>query len=347
MLLASVLGEAAAWGADTGVVFPGKVWEMREAAQVALADSHLDAFINNVHGDGCIVKDGYLIRAWGNFTASGEWASASKPVLGTLLMMAVAEGRLPDVDAPVHHAGWDLRHEDRGMTFRHLANMVSGYARDEAPGAAWAYNDFAVNLYAQSLHRIFGSSLDQVFSTRLSTLQFEDGSFFGPKEGMAVDASPRDFARLGWFWLHRGVWQGKTVIPRKLFDRCVRAQVPSGTPLTSGSDEDYLSVGSYGADSHQVDKGPGLYGFSFWFNEQVPGTPHRLWPSLPRTSFQANGIWNKHTVTVIPDWRMVVVVRGGTMGRFEPGVADSKTDRKFALLRPEHSAVLRGTNEQD
>jgi hypothetical protein len=164
---------------------------------------------------------------------------------------------------------------------------------------------------------------------------------------MRVIASPRDYARLGWFWLHRGVWNGKTVIPRKLFDNCVRVQVPAGIPLTAEPHEDYLNVGSYGSDSHQIDTGPGLYGFSFWFNKPVPGMPHRPWPSLPRNAFQANGIWNKHTVTVIPDWRMVVVVRDGLLGRFEPGAADSKTDRKFALLRPSHSAVLRESARLD
>ena len=37
-------------------------------------------------------------------------------------------------DQPVADFGWDLRPKDRGMTFRHLASMTSGYARPERPG---------------------------------------------------------------------------------------------------------------------------------------------------------------------------------------------------------------------
>jgi CubicO group peptidase (beta-lactamase class C family) len=345
VLCAFIVGQSCA-RSHAGVIWPGAVWAERTAREVNLVDSHLDMFIRNVGGDGCIVKDGYLIRSWGKHTACSGWFSAGKPVLSTLLMLAVAENRLPHVDAPVAAARWQLRSADHGMTFRHLANMVSGYARAEPPGAAWAYNDFAINLHGLSLKKIYRTDLDEVFRTRLTALQFEDKPFFGPPEGLALNISPRDFARLGWFWLHRGVWHGHTIIPRKLFDRCVRVGVPRETPRTSVPDEDYLGVGSFGAGTDQVEHGPGLYGFGFWFNEQVPGSTHRMWPSLPRTSFQANGIWNKHTVTMIPDWRMVVVVRNGTMGRFEPGMAESKTDKKFSLLRASHSAALRGAHKQ-
>jgi hypothetical protein len=43
---------------------------------------------------------------------------------------------------------------------------------------------------------------------------------------------------------------------------------------------------------------------------------------------------------------MVVVVRNGLMGRYEPDSPDSKTDRKFALLRPAHSEQLRSAQTQ-
>ena len=114
-------------------VWPGAEWKKRTAEEVHLDGSHLDAFIRMVRGDGCIVKDGCLIRTWGNYTAQGDWASAAKPVLSTLLLLAVAEKRLPSVDAPVQLAGWKLREEDQGMTFRHLADMTSGFRRAEPP----------------------------------------------------------------------------------------------------------------------------------------------------------------------------------------------------------------------
>ena len=42
------------------------------------------------------------------------------------------------------------------MTFRHLANMMSGYGRPDSPGAAWAYNDYAIQLYQRTVFdRVF------------------------------------------------------------------------------------------------------------------------------------------------------------------------------------------------
>ena len=46
--------------------------------------------------------------------------------------------------------------KDRSMTFRHLGAMTSGYARPEPPGAAWSYNDYAIQLYQKTLFdRVF------------------------------------------------------------------------------------------------------------------------------------------------------------------------------------------------
>jgi CubicO group peptidase (beta-lactamase class C family) len=147
-----------------------------------------------------------LVKTWGDSTQHKDWASAAKPVLSTLLLAAVADGRVPSVDAEVQDCGWALSAKDREMTFRHLANMVSGYACTEPPGRAWGYNDLAIQLYAKSLERVFGQPLDKAIRTRLAALQFEDGAIFGSRHGLGVIASPRNFARLGWLWLNRGRW---------------------------------------------------------------------------------------------------------------------------------------------
>lgn len=337
-----------AWTAVTGAnpVWPGEEWEQRGTHAVGLVEARVEAFVHSVQGDGCIVKDGYLVRTWGNFTRQRDWASAAKPVLSTLLMLAVAEERLPGVDALVSAAGWKLEGKDRTMTFRHLANMVSGYGRAELPGEAWAYNDTAINLYALSLKRIFGMTLDQALTQRLAPLQFQDGHFFGKQRELRVAASPRDFARLGWLWMHRGNWRGLQIVPRKLFDECFRVGVHEYLPRTSAVGTDYLRVKSYGGGSDQTAHGPGVYGLNLWFNERVPGTRRRVWPSLPHDAYQANGLWNRHTVTVIPSWGMVVAVRRGVLGKFEPGTPDSVTDRTLALLRPSNRALISGPSKR-
>ena len=96
------------------------------------------------------------------------------------------------------------------MSFHHLANMISGYARTEKSGTAWAYNDYAINLYRLTLfNRLFRQGPDVVANhpDRLGQLQFRDGLSFSNKA--RVIASVRDFARLCWFWLNKGKWEIK------------------------------------------------------------------------------------------------------------------------------------------
>jgi CubicO group peptidase (beta-lactamase class C family) len=323
---------AAEPSANVKIVFPGKSWEMRDPAQVGLNPVVLEQFATNVGGDGCIVKNGWLVKTWGEQTTHKWWASASKPVLSTLLLLAVQEGKLPNVDAPVKTAGWNLSDKDSNMTFRHLANMVSGYGCAEAPGAAWGYNDFAIQLYAKSLEKVFQQSLDDAFKQRLGPLQFEDGNFFGHRNGLSVDASPRDFARLGWLWLNRGRWNGKELLSGKLYDACIKPGVPRDLPRTvSKKADDYLAIGSYGGGTDQTPYGPGVYGFNFWFNEPT-STGERVWPAAPPDTYQANGMWNRDTVTLFPSQQMVVAVRGAKPGKFEPGKADGPYDQNIKLL---------------
>jgi CubicO group peptidase (beta-lactamase class C family) len=319
---------------STAPRFPGRTWEERSPAEVGLEAARLDAFAANVGGDGVVIKDGYLVKSWGEVSSHRWWASASKPVFSTLLLLAVEEGRLPSVDAPVHRAGWELAPKDAAMTFRQLANMTSGYACAEKPGEAWGYNDFAIQLYARSLERIFGQPVAEAFAQRFGMLQFEDGAFWGHRNNLGVVASPRDFARLGWLWLNRGRWGGREVVPERLFVEHIRPQVPAGLQRAvtkNRAPDDYLGLGSYGGGTNQTPHGPGVYGFNFWFNAPTSGGA-RVWPAAPLDTYQANGLWNRDTLTVFPGLRMVVAVRGANPGKFAPGEADSAYDRNLRLL---------------
>ena len=277
-------------------------------------DAKLAEFAARLGGDGCVVRDGYLVKTWGNVTRHKDWASAAKPVLSTLLLAAVADGKLESVDALVKDTGWPLNEKDAAMTYRHLANMVSGYGCAEQPGAAWGYNDFAIQLYAKSLQRVFDKPLDAALRERFASLQFEDGVFFGSRDGLGVSASVRDFARLGWLWLNAGSWSGQQALPEKLVRVCFRPGVAANLPRTADRTEDYLGVGSYGGGTDQTPFGPGVYGFNFWFNTP-DASGRRGWPALPADAYQANGMWNRDTLTVIPSLRMVVAVRGAERGR--------------------------------
>ena len=102
------------------------------------------------------------------------------------------------------------------------------------PGEAWSYNDFAIQLYQKTLFdRVFRADPAQVANdkSRFGALGLEDGLSFR-STNRRMSASVRDFARIAWFWVNRGNWNGKQVLPRTYFVEYMRPQVPKDLPLT-------------------------------------------------------------------------------------------------------------------
>ena len=305
-------------------VFPDHSWETRLPSEVGLDAKALDEFAKAVAGDGVIIKDGSLVKSWGNADRRGDWASAAKPVLSTLMFFAIEEGKLKSVDDLVRPwvqkrwPGKDLIAKDRGMTFRHLADMTSGYARAEKPGTHWAYNDYAISLYRHVLEEVLGESLVKAARQRFEPLQFEDGDLFGSRDGGGVNASPRDFARVGWLWLNQGNWAGKQLLPKSYFEKHLRPDVPNDLPRTKAKGEDYLGVGTYGGGSDQNFPVPGVYGFNWWFNERLTTDGPRFAPHLPTDAFWALGHEGREVLLVLPSLRIVVAARGNWGGATLP-----------------------------
>jgi CubicO group peptidase (beta-lactamase class C family) len=146
---------AFAWPFSTGrgdsPVYPGEAWQERKPDDVGLKAEKLAALRDLVGGRGCVVRNGYLVYSWGDVARSGDVASAVKPFISTLLLLAIQEGKLKSVDDLVAEHEPRLKElnggKDAGITWRHLASQTSGYGLGEAPGAAYAYNDFALALY--------------------------------------------------------------------------------------------------------------------------------------------------------------------------------------------------------
>jgi len=313
-------------------VFPGKNWETAEPGKLGLDKQRLREYARRVKGDGIIVRYGRVAHQWGAVDKPRDWASAGKPVLATMLLLGVERGVIASVHAPVAEAGWALEGKDTKITYAHLANMVGGYSRAEPPGAAWAYNDVGIMLLGKSLEKRMGRPLAEVARDWLDPLQFQDGPVFGSRDGLGVILSPRDMARLGWFWLEEGRWGKQRLISKKLYRETVSVQVPSRLPRSQGKGSDSLKIGSYGGGTDQTAYGPGIYGSGFWFNAELP-SGEKTWPAAPAGTYQANGAWNTHTVTVFPSLNMVVVVsQARRPGKFSPGEKNSPADRNLKIL---------------
>ena len=314
--------------------YPKETWQTKTPEQVGLDRQKIDAIAGLLGGRGCVVRNGCVLKSWGNQSQKSGWMSSSKPVISTLLFFALQEGKLDSVHTPIKRFGWDLNAKDRTMTFHHLANMISGYARPDKPGAAWAYNDYAINLYRLTLFdRLFKAAPEEVANDpqRLGTLQFEDGLSFS-KKAHAV-ASVRDFARLCWFWRNNGWWRQKQVLSEEFFDKYCRPHVPKNLPHTKkAGTNDYLGIGSYGGDSdHFTRYGPGIYGYNFWFNgtgREHPDKP--TWPDAPAGAFMTVGAGG-NSAAIIPSLDMVIVAAKARWGNPQPGNSKSVMNQVMKL----------------
>ncbi len=154
LCIAIVVGVTSQLRAQT--VFPADCWATESAKALQLDESSLVEVPALLGGRGCIIKDGYVVQTWGDQQKRSDWMSSAKPVISTLLLFALQEGLIDNVDQPISEFDDRLTGKDRDITFRQLGSMSSGYLRSERPGAAWAYNDFAIQLYQTTL-------FDQVF----------------------------------------------------------------------------------------------------------------------------------------------------------------------------------------
>ena len=328
--------------------YPGATWQRKTPEEAGLDPQKIDAIAGLLGGRGCIVRGGYVVKSWGDMSQKGGWMSSSKPVISTLLFFAIQEKRLDSVHTPIKQFGWDLREKDQTMTFHHLANMISGYARPDEPGAAWAYNDYAINLYRLTLFdRLFKAEPEEVANDpeRLGALQFEDGLSFS-KKAHAV-ASVRDFARLCWFWLNKGTWRQTQLLSEEFFDKYCRPHVPKNLPHTkkAGTD-DYLGIGSYGGGSdHFTEAGPGIYGYNFWFNGTGREHPDELtWPDAPADTFMTIGAGG-NSAAIIPSLDMAIVAAKAKWGNPQPGNAKSVMNQVMKLAAEAAGATYKITGE--
>ncbi len=282
-------------------VFPDDSWHTLPPDAVGLDASKLAQLSNLIGGSGMIVRHGYKAYEWGDVTSRHNWASASKAAISTLLFMADAEG-LCDIHSPIGNFLAGGSPKDSAITFFHLANMISGYSRAEYPGEAYAYNDYAINLYGYVLfHHVYDSDPPTVFANRFAFLEFVDPISIGTWQyGRILEMSVRDFARLGLLWLNRGRWDGEQQIPDEYFD-LVTNQVPAGIPRTSADGPESWNLGTFGGTDNQDVIGPGCYGMNFFVNT------NGMVPKAPRDFFEAEGHGGREVCLVFPSLDLIAV----------------------------------------
>ena len=305
-------------------VFPGKTWQTKTPAEVGLDAAKLDAFRDFVGGRGCVMRHGCMVYTWGDYRKPGDVASASKPVKAHFLFKAVEMGKVAGLDEKV--AKWEPRlndlnanlgYKDRKITWRHMANQISCYGVTEAPGTAFNYNDYQLSLFVDTLFiKVYRAKWEDVDAKILhllltDALQCEDSPTllaFGMSRPGRLGISPRDFARFGLLYLHKGNWNGKQLISSKYAVMAVTSPLPNSIPRSAMKPAEMIpsqrSIGALDIGGDTTDH-YGSYTWLWWRNGITRDGKRHL-PDAPTDMFAALGHGGMRGVVVMPKLDLIV-----------------------------------------
>jgi CubicO group peptidase (beta-lactamase class C family) len=306
-------------------IYPGREWATKPPAEVGLSAGALKVFSERVGGFGCVVRHGYMVYSWGDPARRMDVASAAKPIYSYFLFKAVEDGRIPNVDQPV--CQWEPRlkeidaglgHKDSRITWRHMANQISCYGLAEQPGTAYAYNDWQMALFFDTLFtKVYGASHATVDSQVLHPLLTDligcqdDPTFmaFGEDDRPGRTAiSPRDFARFGLLYLRGGKWGDRQLLSEKLAKMAVTSPVPNSIPRAGDRPAEMIpgqrTIGSRQIPDNQTDH-MGSYSWLCWING-VDREGRRHWPDVPADAFGCFGHGGIRAMVVFPSLDLIV-----------------------------------------
>jgi len=306
-------------------VYPGREWATKPPGEGGLSANALKAFSDRVGGSGCVVRHGIMVYSWGDSARRMDVASAAKPIYAHFLFKAVEDGRIEDINQPV--CEWEPRlreinaglgHKDSRITWRHMANQISCYGLVEEPGTAYAYNDWQMALFFDTLFtKVYGATHATVDAKVLHPLLTDaigcqdDPTFlaFGEDDRAGRTAiSPRDFARFGLLYLRGGKWADRQLLSPDYARLAVTSPVPNSIPRAGNKPAEMIrgqrSIGSRQIPDNQTDH-MGSYSWLWWING-LDREGKRHWPDVPADAFGCFGHGGKRAMIVLPSVDLIV-----------------------------------------
>ncbi|MHB1462933.1 MAG: serine hydrolase [Armatimonadota bacterium] len=320
---------------NSQIIWPAHDWTVARPEQMGIKAADLKRLADAIGGNGCMVVRGQLVASWGKWQQRADVASAAKPIYAHLLFKALENGLITDLDTPV--VKWQPRlgsinsqlgNKDAKITWRHLANQTSCYGLKEQPGTAFAYNDYSMAMFLDTLlNGVYKAPMGQYDSRVLNTmivnpLGLQDKPTllaFGEKDRPGrLAISPRDYARFGYLYLHEGRWGNKQIISQGILQMALHNPLPLTIPRTTGIEAEMIpgqrSIGSTTIPDNQVDH-DGSYSWFWWVNG-INHNKQRNWPGLPHDAFAALGHWGTEGLLVLPSHDTII---SWNQSRLEPG----------------------------
>jgi CubicO group peptidase (beta-lactamase class C family) len=271
--------------------------------------------------------------------------SVSKSVTSALVGIAIMQGELPGVDAPLAPYVEGFRQSDADprradLTLRHLLTMTTGIRWDEstvaytdpanscagmeksddwvqfvldqpmadAPGTRFVYNSGATELLAQVIRKATGMEADEYAAEHLfGPLGITNTYWKRTPKGLSdteggLYLTARDLAKIGYLYLHDGVWDGRRLLPE--------GWVQSST-------------------SPLVDTRPGQprsrkYGYKWWVLPYEDGARH---------AYAALGYGGQRLI-VVPEHQLIAVFTGWNVYEHAEFAPYDALDRVLAAVKP-------------
>lgn len=276
------------------------------------------------HTNGVVIYKGYVVAEFGDTTWADPTYSVAKSMLSTVMAIAVRDGKITNLDAPVgamvKDGGYDspsnsvitwknhLNQESEweGTMFGKIDTFIGHEQFGEGemkprermkPGTHYEYNDVRINRFALSLLRVFGKSVPDVFREQvMDPIGASNTWRWIPYHNSFVDVNGRKVASVsgGTRW-GGGVWINAMDMARFGY-LWLRNGKWGDKQLLPPEYVKAATVPSKTSNSPD-------YGYLFWLNTQG-----KNYPGMPPTTFGAKGA-GSNTILIDRDHDLVTVWR--------------------------------------
>jgi CubicO group peptidase (beta-lactamase class C family) len=252
----------------------------------------IDAQAINLHSI-LVIRHGVIVaeRYYGAFNEASrsEIYSCTKSFTSTLIGIALDKGLLSSIDQPVLGFFPDRSFENvderkQAMTIKNLLTMTPGLTWDESdatymqmysssdwpkyildrpmefqPGSQFEYSSGASHVLSAIVQK----------STGMNTVDFARANLFEPLGitgfqwsadsaglsigGWGLQLTPREMAKLGYLFLHRGQWDGRRIVSSDWVNAATKTQVWADNTLgygyqwwVSADGSAYMALGRFG-----------------------------------------------------------------------------------------------------